>query len=264
MDNMPKTNEGSWIMLILGLCIFLWGIHLFRINWNIIGVILIVVGGFLIFGGCFLIYDELPTKKNIEKQRKINIAIEKAKHKKIKQDNDRIEMYKKEVERMNSLYGKITKEIRYKNTQYGLNMSKMRDTIYVFESSSIILINGNPYKFENILSYSVSDNSVVIYSKEMTTSKYDNKNVLGRAIIGGVLGGVAGAVVGGSTAKTNISISDRSSHTSHDYIISITINDLSNPLIEIHIGVDTKIMQEISSIFSIICERNKLNMGSSF
>src|SRR5574344_172283 len=103
MDNMPKTNEGSWIMLILGLCIFLWGIHLFRINWNIIGVILIVVGGF------YLIYDELPTKKNIEKQRKRNIAIEKAKNKKIKQDNERIEMYNKEVERMNSLYGKITK-----------------------------------------------------------------------------------------------------------------------------------------------------------
>lgn len=264
MDNMPKTNEGSWIMLILGLCIFLWGIHLFRINWNIIGVILIVVGGFFVFGGCYLIYDELPTKKNIEKQRKRNIAIEKAKNKKNKQDNERIEMYNKEVERMNSLYGKITKEIRYKNTQYGLNMSKMRDTIYVFESSSIILIKGNPYKFENILSYSVSDNSVVIYSKEVTTSKYDNKNVLGRAIIGGVLGGVAGAVVGGSTAKANISNSDRSSYTSHDYVISVTINDLSNPLIEMHIGVEAKIMQEISSIFSIICERNKLNMESSF
>lgn len=107
MDNMPKTNEGSWIMLILGLCIFLWGIHLFRINWNIIGVILIVVGGFFVFGGCYLIYDELPTKKNIEKQRKRNITIEKAKNKKIKQDNERIEMYNKEVERMNSLYPQI-------------------------------------------------------------------------------------------------------------------------------------------------------------
>lgn len=262
MDNTPKKNGGSWTMFILGLCIFFWGIHLFRINWNIIGVILIVVGGFLIFGGCILVYEELPTKKNIEKQRKINIAIEKEKNKLIKQDNDRIEMYKKEVERMNSLYGKITKEIRYRNTQYGLNMSKKKDTIYVFESSSIILINGNPYKFENILSFSVSDNSIVIYSKETATSKFDNKDILGRSIVGGVLGGVAGAVVGGSTAKKNITISDRSSRTSHDYIISITINDLSNPVIEIPIGVDTKIMQEISSILSIICERNKQDMGS--
>ena len=77
MDDMPKKNEGSVTLFILGLCVFLFGIHLFKIDWVVTGVILILVGLFFLLGGGLLIYQELPTKGNREKQRKINMSLEK-------------------------------------------------------------------------------------------------------------------------------------------------------------------------------------------
>lgn len=187
---------------------FLLGIYLYRIDWCITGMILLVVGLFFLLVGCFLIYDELPTKKNIERQRKINNSIEKEKANEIRRYKERIESYKKEIKEMTSAYGEITKEIRYRKSQYkqygmydfcnlvhrlysldsfksGIDsyyslskeeqnkitadfcscdnyinsFSRKKDTVYIFESSSILIINNNPYNFKDIISFEVMDNS---------------------------------------------------------------------------------------------------------
>lgn len=146
---------------------------------------------------------------------------------------------------------------------YEKSVRRLCFSVIVFESSSTILIKNIPYKFDDILSFSISDNSSIIYSGRDAISTSKTGNILGRAIVGGVIGGVAGAVVGGSTVKKDINIPGQTSRTSHNYTISITTHNLSNPIIEIHVGVETKIMQEISSILSIICERNKHNIDKT-
>jgi len=270
MDNMPKKNEGSFTMFILGLCIFLLGIHLFSIDWYIFGVILIVVGLFFLLVGCILIYGELPTKKNIERLREINNSIEKEKAKEIRLYNERIESYKKEVEEMTINYGEITKEIRYKNSlSYGYHcincsehdyvnsFSRKKDTIYVFESSSMMIINNNPYNFKDIISFEVIDNSNIIYSNQTLTTKSNAGRVIGRAAVGGLLFGGAGAIIGGATAPKNTIVPEQNTQTTHDYTIVITVNSLSAPIVYLPIGNKENIMHEISSVLSIICERNK-------
>lgn len=103
-------------------------------------------------------------------------------------------------------YGEITKETRYKDRpassyDYVHSISRKFDTLYVFESSSIIMIRNNPYNFKDIISFEVMDNSNIIYSNQTLTTKTNAGSVIGRAAVGGLLFGGAGAIIGGATAS---------------------------------------------------------------
>ena len=92
-------------------------------------------------------------------------------------------------------YGKCTTNLGWRPRQ----SSNFR----VYESSSVIVINGDPYKFEEILGFKIvhpnSSDKDVEYSIKTNTG-----SLLKRAAVGMAVGNVVGAAVGAVTAKKEI------------------------------------------------------------
>ena len=87
-------------------------------------------------------------------------------------------------------------------------------------------------------------------------AKTDNGNMLGRAVVGGLIAGGAGAIIGGSTADkntTSISVIEQENDvTWHDYTVWITVKDLAKPMIQIRIGKNATLMNEIVALVNAI------------
>lgn len=134
----------------------------------------------------------------------------------------------------------------------------IENSFIVFENSSTLFIENKPYHFKDIINFNVCDNSEVLYSGNATSStETKSGSMIGRAVVGGVLLGGAGAIIGGTTAKKDsITSISQSSYTIHKYEIIITVNSLSKPSLKLEIGNNQDAMQKISSILSIIIERN--------
>jgi hypothetical protein len=193
-------------------------------------------------------------KKKSAERNKVELekrVIEEAKILKYKEE------YLSKIKSFENQYGELTKEIRYRNILNGYNNSKINDTIYIFESTSTIMINNQVLKFKDILGFNVFDNSTVIYSGQTAVTKSKTGSSLGRAVVGGALLGGVGAIIGGTTGKKETVLSAQTSSVNHSYTIVININDLSTPLIKLTLGDSQGLVQMISSILTIICERNK-------
>ena len=82
--------------------------------------------------------------------------------------------------------------------------------------------------------------------------------MLTRAVVGGMLLGNAGAIIGGSTAKKNTIIENGKETTihnrevTHNYTIVVTVSDIKNPNIRIKVGNDTRLKDDILSLFKVI------------
>lgn len=139
------------------------------------------------------------------------------------------------------------------------NVNRLQDRFLVFEDSKIVVINQIEYCFSQILGYSLIDDAT---SETITTStgkaKTSTGNMIGRAVVGGVLTGGIGAVAGAATAQKKIS-TDATSRTitSHKYTICINVDSLESSTINIHIGKDTQKAYEIANILNVIIERTK-------
>lgn len=130
--------------------------------------------------------------------------------------------------------------------------------VMLFESSQIIRIKAQEYKFSDILGYSLVDDAT---SETITTSTGTAKNstgsMLGRAVVGGVLTGGLGAVAGAATAKKNISDNATSQTTTmHNYTLYINVNSLQEPTISLNLGNDVSIAQKLAGAVNVIIERN--------
>lgn len=130
--------------------------------------------------------------------------------------------------------------------------------VMLFESSQIIRIKAQEYKFSDILGYSLVDDAT---SETITTStgtaKTSTGSMLGRAVVGGVLTGGLGAVAGAATAKKNISDNATSQTTTmHNYTLYINVNSLQEPIISLNLGNDVSIAQQLAGAVNVIIERN--------
>lgn len=130
--------------------------------------------------------------------------------------------------------------------------------VMLFESSQIIRIKAQEYKFSDILGYSLVDDAT---SETITTStgtaKTSTGSMLGRAVVGGVLTGGLGAVAGAATAKKNISDNATSQTTTmHNYTLYINVNSLQEPTISLNLGSDVSIAQKLAGAVNVIIERN--------
>lgn len=130
--------------------------------------------------------------------------------------------------------------------------------VMLFESSRIIRIKAQEYKFSDILGYSLVDDAT---SETITTStgtaKTSTGSMLGRAVVGGVLTGGLGAVAGAVTAKKNISDNATSQTTTmHNYTLYINVNSLQEPTISLNLGNDVSIAQKLAGAVNVIIERN--------
>ena len=174
---------------------------------------------------------------------------EEEKIKKQKEIEDQ-ERNKNKLEELKSTFNApITKVINYDIQKY----------VFISEEKSLIMLNEHIYHFKEILDFTLSDNSVVVFTPTTSKTTTNTGSMLGRAIVGGVLTGGVGAVIGGATASQTTQTSEGTSHTKHDYTLVITVNNLSNPVENIHIGSSENYAREISSILSIIVSRNMTN-----
>ena len=128
--------------------------------------------------------------------------------------------------------------------------------LYINENLQKVFIHGNAYYFKDILSFSIQDNAETIYSGSTATAKTNTGSMLGRAAVGGLIAGNVGAVIGATTASKTINNSGSISSVLHNYTVAVTVNDLKSPLITFRIGSDQDLLNRISSVLTIIVNRN--------
>lgn len=160
----------------------------------------------------------------------------------------------------------LTKQ--YGSCEKSVKLTSGREDIYneilVFSKSKHITINQKTYTFSDILDCTVNDDvkekdTIETYrSPSIATTNTNTGNMLKRTAIGGVLLGDAGAIIGGSTAKKNTTIEygkDTTIHNreiTHNYTVVVTVKDIKNPNLQINVGNNTKLKDEIMSLFRVI------------
>lgn len=201
-------------------------------------------------------------RREEEKKRQLQLRV-KEKEEKRKQTEEHMRQLENKhnsyVLSMVEKYGKCDKTIKINSQRpFGFN------EILVFSQTKHVIIVQKEYSFSDILDCIVNDDvkerdTVQTFRGNSTaTSKANTGNMVGRAIVGGVLLGGAGAVIGGSTAKRNTIIehgTDTSIHhkeIEHNYTVTITVKDITNPIIYINVGSNTALKDEIVSLMKVI------------
>lgn len=140
----------------------------------------------------------------------------------------------------------ITTTINYSNSKY----------ILISEDKSLIMINEQTYSFDDIIDFSIFDNTTEIFSSSSKTTT-DSASMIGRTIVGGMLSGSTGALIGGITANKTTETSGVSKKTKHNYTINIIVNNISNPIETICFKENDKDANTLCSILTIILHRKK-------
>lgn len=131
--------------------------------------------------------------------------------------------------------------------------------ILVFENKNLLWINGTYIPFDQLIGCSLYDNSNKDNFPLTTTTKTDIGDMIGRAVVGGVICGEMGSIIGASTAKkeSQTVYNNSSTNTQHDYTVIINVNSISNPTIELLIGDKQRIAIDIIGLLNVIISRNK-------
>lgn len=182
----------------------------------------------------------LDNERNKKKAEKRNRELEEKEENRKKENENKLTTLK-------TSFKNVTKVVNYDYEKF----------IIIDEYEENIMLNEKLYNFRDIIDYAISDNSQVIYSSTISKTSSDTGSMLRRTIVGGVVGGGIGAIIGGSTASKTTVTEGGVSSTRHDYKISITINDLSNPVQRIELESNEQHLREIESLLRIIVTRNK-------
>lgn len=185
-----------------------------------------------------------------EEQRRIREATKKIEK---EQEQKRINKYNDDCAEIYSKMGEADKTIRIVN--FDVNQE-----IRAYSKFNKVVILGKEYDFTSIIQCQLTDNASIEKGRTTITSQGTTKtntgNMVGRAVVGGVLAGGAGAIIGGSTASkdtvTTSVVNQGSDITRHDYTVWITVKDIANPMIQIHIGRDGSKANEIVALMNAI------------
>lgn len=148
-------------------------------------------------------------------------------------------------------------KIKKETEKYGEGYTFIYSGFYINESLQKIFIEDKEYAFSDLIDFSIHDDPKTIHSGLTSTSKTDNLSMLGRAAVGGLVAGDVGAVIGGATASKTVETSDGVSYIEHNYSIIVTFNSLSSPEVTLYLGDSEKYLNRISSILTVIINRNK-------
>ena len=222
--------------------------------------------GLFIVVGCIGSYLHKREKlKEFEDQQQAELyAINKQKEiERRKEFQERREILKQEHDKylksLSDKYGTCDKSIVF---------GKDKNEILVFSESKLVVIDKKEFAFSDIIDCTVNDKveeydvAETYRSPSVATTSTNSGNMLKRAAIGGVLLGDVGAIIGGSTAKRDTTIEygkDTTIHNRkimHDYTVVLTVNDIINPNLLINVGFNTKLKDEIVSLFKVIISRN--------
>lgn len=151
------------------------------------------------------------------------------------------------------------REAQFNLLHFGEGYVSLGYRITINEKDLTFFIGLKKYQFKDILSFDVRDKAVTIHSASTSTAKTNGGDMLGRAVVGGLLFGEAGAIVGGATASKSIVHSASQTSVVHDYSVVITVDGISSPYETIHIGTDEPALNKIVSTLTVILKRNSLN-----
>ena len=186
---------------------------------------------------------------------------EKAKIERNKRKENRLERQQQEEAELLAMYRSQKQSFLLENgipdKSIILKTNEIDSEIHVYESNKTIFIMGKRYQFKDILSCTIDDNPRTIKGKITALKKTDNRNVIGRSIVGGAIGGSTGAVIGGATARQNMEFVQEDDKFIHDYSIIISVNSISNPIIRIHTEEDAGLTNEIVGLMNVIISRNQ-------
>lgn len=118
----------------------------------------------------------------------------------------------------------------------------------------MIIIRDVVYKFLDITSCELVNNSRIIYSSTVSQAKTSIGNMLGRATVGGILLGGVDAIIGGVTANNQTATSEQSRKTEDDYNHLLTVNKISNPNLLISVGENESLAGNLIALFSVIID----------
>lgn len=135
--------------------------------------------------------------------------------------------------------------------------------VVVRENTNQILLNGHVYNFKDIIDFTLLDKQTVLQHHSGAAVETKTGNMIGRAVVGGVLAGGVGAVIGASTAKKEIKPSTTYSSTNHFYVINVTINSLTNPIERLCFFHNEQIASKVASILQVIVRRNAEELTDS-
>lgn len=119
-----------------------------------------------------------------------------------------------------------------------------------------IIIDTIPYSFTDVIDFTFRDNSYVEKTAVSATTKTDNGNAIGRALVGGMLFGGVGAAVGGMTAATETTFDLGKETTIARYAVEVTMNDFHAPLIHLNFGNDISSVRLFCAYLKIILYKN--------
>ena len=148
--------------------------------WIVILAIIFIIIGFL----CIW----LP-----EKNREINKRLDAEEMERQKQyDALKKEKDQKALTILEEKYGKLTAQCR-----------KLGFEVSVFNDTNIVIINDEPFSFNEISECYIREERLVTpgHSTTTYTTKTSGSSMAGRALVGAIVAGPIGAVIGGATAK---------------------------------------------------------------
>lgn len=224
-------------------------------------VTIMVLGIWCMWGFCIAGVVE----KDLQKEYDNRIASEKKEKARLEQqrlEKERIEAeFNNQWQELSNKYGECTTDIC-------IGASKdIKQHLYVFEESAVIVLNGEEIAFNKILGFVLQDDSKTIMTSDVasytSSTKTSTSSMIGRAAVAGMLTGGLGAVIGAATAKKETTITPNQSKAitttliKHNYICYVNVNDLTNPIREILLGGDPQKAQMVANIFNVIIERNK-------
>lgn len=164
------------------------------------------------------------------------------------------------IESINSAGEGLKKVLQYNEGVIVVNLTERK-----------LCILDNVIKFDNILDITVSAETktdprieltnalanAFAASKSGTKTSTDTSSVIRRSIVGGVVAGAPGAIIGGLTADKKTEEYHRVDSSYQDYTIIISLNDLINPNLSIHVGSSKTETDEIVNTFRAIVASNK-------
>ncbi len=221
---------------------------------------------YLIYGvGTFIYYDNCKGKldRYIKERNNIlqKIEVEEEKRK-TKEEKERkaeaiqkeIQDYMDELQRLFDKYGEPDKV--YRNTYSRKNTLDISKDIAVFGKSKHLLVNSEFIPFDQILGCNLSDNKRIVHGTELSktqTNPLDALFTIGNAWVGDT----AWATAWGTTARRETTTIIDDDIEVHDFTLFITINNLSKPVEQIHIGNSAEVAYELVGLINAIVRQNE-------
>ena len=210
--------------------------HSYTIDFIMPSFFLLSGVGILIWG---IRYWKLADKENKIRLQEEEERKQEEEERKQKEKDD----YNRKIEGYEQKYGGITTCIRFSG-----EIPDEKEFI-AFEDTKTLVIAGSAYNFKDIIDAELTIDEGGVLQTFKTKSSLGG--AVGRAVVGGVIAGPAGAVIGGTTGskKTETVAVEKKPDK---YIVAITVNKLSNPIVKCDCQENKDAAYNIMAILKVI------------